>query len=102
METIYRKVNGRFVAIGMNGLPDIHNGIWIVTRDNNSVSSKNICAYLSRLPEPIDVQKYASLEKLKEIFTSKILNMNDHIHITGCTISDFVEQLVNELYELGN
>lgn len=113
MQTYYIKKGKRYIPVGVNGAPDLHNGVWLVETRPGRRSMTNLVYKLSDLPAPVDVQKFVSYilyEDKLTMFLSEFFedgNQNGS-SLTGgkadaklynVSVRDFATQIMKHLYK---
>lgn len=75
METLYRKVGKRYVETGYGGIPDLHDGIWLVQKHPHSKSTSSLLWKVGELKRPVDIATKASVLALQQDLVDYLLNL---------------------------
>lgn len=77
MEKVYRKVGRKYVECGYNNIPDISDGIWIVSSKPYSKSYSSVFWKVGDLKRPVDVVTHASLQQMSDDLANYLLRLGD-------------------------
>lgn len=99
METYYRKIKTKgekvkYEPIGVGGMPDLYDGIWMVNTKEHSKSISSVVWRLGGLKEISDVISFVSLFALEDELCRYVLKLTDE------NSKEFKE--ANERFSLGN
>lgn len=78
MEKLYRKkANGRYEDAGYINMPDLYDGIWIVTNKVNSRSKESLVWRVGDLKRPVDVTTHAAFYSIADEIAGYIVKLHD-------------------------
>lgn len=97
---IYTKQGNRYKPIGLQGTPDLYDGIWVVQFDEYSKSHKNLICRMADLPMPVDVAQLALSTMLEESICSVLGELQDkkECDIYNHSRQDIAEKICNKVY----
>lgn len=74
METLYKKVNGKYVECGYTNTPDLYDGVWLVQKRKNSKSTTGLIWKLGDIPMA-DVNLFVSILKFDDELSTYLLRL---------------------------
>ena len=77
LEKVYRKVGRKYVECGYNNIPDISDGIWIISSKPYSKSYSSLFWKVGDLKRPVDVVTHASLQQMSDDLASYLIKLGD-------------------------
>lgn len=97
MEVLYRKKeNGRYEKAGYIGIPDIHDGVWLVTSAPGVKTKSNVLARLDDIPTKLDLKKLVQCVALEEI----VMNALERLEKTGIYCrADVARDICQQIYK---
>lgn len=74
MEKLYKKVNGKYVQCGYTDVPDLYDGIWLVTDRNNVKSTSSLLWKIGDIPMA-DLNLFVSILKYENDLSTYLLRL---------------------------
>lgn len=75
IEKVYRKVGRKYVECGYNNIPDISDGIWIVSSKPYSKGYSSVFWRVGDLKRPVDVVTHAALQTMSDDIARYMMNL---------------------------
>ena len=100
-ETLYRKINGRYVPESINCTSDIPEGVWVVTRECSHwemISGKYLKEQM-RLEKASDLKEMPSLAELGSWQKCANYVLRTIGEISSMTMAEIVNAIVGKVYE---
>ena len=100
-ETLFRRINGKYVPVSVNCTDDLPEGVWVVTRgrSNREIISGKYLKELMMLDKVSDLQEMPSLAKLGAIRKCANYILEEIGDITAMTKSEIVNAIVGKVFE---
>ena len=100
-ETLFRRINGKYVPVSVNCTNDLPEGVWIVTRGRSSketISGKYL-KELMMLEKVSDLKEMPSLAELGAMRKCATYVLEEIGDISSMTKSDIVNAIVRKVFE---
>ena len=100
-ETLYRKINGRYVPVSVNCTDDLPEGVWVVTRGRSSreiISGKYLKEQMM-LEKVSDLQEMPNLAKLGSWRKCANYVLSTIGEISSMTMAEIVNAIVGKVFE---
>ena len=100
-ETLYRKINGRYVPIAVNCTNDIPEGVWVVTRfrSGREIISGKFLKEVMKLEKASDLKEMPSLAELGSWQKCANYVLRTIGDIDTMTRNEIVNAIVGKVYE---
>ena len=100
-ETLYRKINGRYVPESINCTSDLPEGVWVVTRgqSHREIISGKYLKELMMLDKVSDLQEMPNLAELGSWRKCANYVLSTIGGISSMTMAEIVNAIVGKVYE---
>ena len=100
-ETLYRKINGRYVPESINCTSDLPEGVWVVTRgqSHREIISGKYLKELMMLDKVSDLQEMPNLAELGSWRKCANYVLSTIGEISSMTMAEIVNAIVGKVYE---
>lgn len=100
-ETLFRRINGKYVPVSVNCTNDLPEGVWVVTRgrSNREIISGKYLKELMMLDKVSDLQKMPSLVELGAMRKCANYILEEIGDIRSMTKADIVNAIVGKVFE---
>ena len=100
-ETLFRRINGKYVPVSVNCTDDLPEGVWVVTRgrSNREIISGKYLKELMMLDKVSDLQEMPSLAKLGAIRKCANYVLEEIGDINTMTKAEIVNAIVGKVFE---
>ena len=103
-ETLFRRINGKYVPISVNCTNDLPEGVWVVTRGRSSreVISGKYLQELMRLDKVADLKEMPCLAELGDWQKCAKYVLEEIGDISTMTINEIIYAVVGKVFEYSN
>ena len=100
-ETLYRKINGRYIPESINCTSDLPEGVWVVTRgrSHREIISGKYLKELMMLDKVSDLKEMPSLAELGSWRKCANYVLSTIGEISSMTMAEIVNAIVGKVYE---
>ena len=100
-ETLFRRINGKYIPVSINCTNDLPEGVWIVTRgrSNREIISGKYLKELMRLDKVSDLQEMPSLAELGAVRKCANYVLEETGDISTMTKAEIVNAIVGKVFE---
>ena len=100
-ETLFRRINGKYVPVSVNCTNELPEGVWVVTRgrSNGEIISGKYLKELMMLDKVSDLQKMPSLVELGAMRKCANYILEEIGDIRSMTKADIVNAIVGKVFE---
>lgn len=100
-ETLFRRINGKYVPVSLNCVNDLPEGVWVVTRGRSSreIISGKYLKELMMLEKASDLKEMPSLAELGGWQKCAKFVLNAIGDISTMTKADIVNAIVGKVFE---
>ena len=100
-ETLYRKINGRYVPESINCTSDLPEGVWVVTRgqSHREIISGKYLKELEMLDKVSDLQEMPNLAELGSWRKCANYVLSTIGEISSMTMAEIVNAIVGKVFE---
>lgn len=100
-ETLFRRINGKYVPVSLSCTYDLPEGIWVVTRGRSSreVISGKYLKELMMLDKVSDLKEMPNLAELGDWHKCANYVLNEIGDFESMTMSEIVYTIVGKVYE---
>ena len=100
-ETLYRKINGRYVPESINCTSDLPEGVWVVTREQShrEIISGKYLKELMMLDKVSDLKEMPNLAELGSWRKCANYVLSTIGEISSMTMAEIVNAIVGKVYE---
>lgn len=100
-ETLFRRINGKYVPVSVNCTNDLPEGVWIVTRgrSNREIISGKYLKELMMLDKVSDLKEMPSLAELGAMRKCAIYVLEEIGDISTMTKAEIVNAIVGKVFE---
>lgn len=100
-ETLFRRVNGKYVPISVNCTNDLPEGVWVVTRGRSSreIISGKYLKELMMLDKVSDLKEMPSLAELGGWHKCAKYVLNEIGNFESMTMNEIVNAIVGKVFE---
>lgn len=100
-ETLYRKINGRYVPESINCTSDLPEGVWVVTRgqSHREIISGKYLKELMMLDKASDLKEMPNLAELGSWRKCANYVLSTIGEISSMTMAEIVNAIVGKVYE---
>ena len=100
-ETLYRKINGKYVPIAINCTNDLPEGVWVVTRgqSHREIISGKYLKELMMLDKVSDLKEMPNLAELGSWRKCANYVLSTIGEISSMTMAEIVNAIVGKVYE---
>ena len=100
-ETLYRKINGKYVPVAVNCTSDLPEGVWVVTRgqSHREIISGKYLKELMMLDKVSDLQEMPNLAELGSWRKCANYVLSTIGGISSMTMAEIVNAIVGKVYE---
>ena len=100
-ETLYRKINGRYVPESINGTSDLPEGVWVVTRgqSHREIISGKYLKEMMMLDKVSDLQEMPNLAELGSWRKCANYVLSTIGEISSMTMAEIVNAIVGKVFE---
>ena len=100
-ETLFRRINGRYVPVSVNTTNDLPEGVWVVTRGRSSreiISGKYI-KEMMMLDKASDLKEMPSLAELGSLRKCANYVLEEIGNFESMTMNEIVNAIVGKVFE---
>ena len=103
-ETLFRRINGKYVPISVNCTNDLPEGVWVVTRGRSSreIISGKYLEELMRLDKVADLKEMPCLAELGDWQKCAKYVLEEIGDISTMTINEIIYAVVGKVFEYSN
>ena len=103
-ETLFRKINGKYVPVSINCTNDLPEGVWVVTRGRSSKETINgkYLKELLMLDKVSDLKEMPSLAELGAMRKCANYVLEEIGDISTMTKAEIVNTIVGKVFEYSN
>ena len=100
-ETLFRRINGKYVPVSINCTNDLHEGVWVVTRGSSSreIISGKYLQELMMLEKASDLKEMPSLAELGGWQKCAKYVLDEIGNLESMTMNEIVYAIVGKVYE---
>lgn len=100
-DTLFRRINGKYVPVSVNFTVDLPEGVWVVTRERSSreIISGKYLKELMMLDKVSDLKEMPSLAELGDWHKCANYALNEIGDFESMTMSEIVYTIVRKVYE---
>ena len=100
-ETLFRRINGKYVPVSINCANDLPEGVWVVTRGRSSreIISGKYLKELMMLDKVSDLKEMPSLAELGGWQKCAKYVLNEIVDFETKTMNEIVYAIVGKVYE---
>ena len=100
-ETLFRRINGKYVPVSVNCANDLPEGVWVVTRgrSNREIISGKYLKELMMLDKVSDLKEMPSLAELGAMRKCAIYVLEEIGDISTMTKAEIVNAIVRKVFE---
>ena len=100
-ETLFRRINGKYVPVSINCANDLPEGVWVVTRGRSSreIISGKYLQELMMLDKVSDLKEMPSLAELGGWQKCAKYVLNEIVDFESKTMNEIVYAIVGKVYE---
>lgn len=100
-ETLFRRINGKYVPVSINCANDLPEGVWVVTRGSSSreIISGKYLQELMMLEKASDLKEMPSLAELGSWQKCAKYVLNEIGDFESMTMNEIVYAIVGKVYE---
>ena len=100
-ETLFRRINGKYVPVSVNCTDDLPEGVWVVTRgrSNREIISGKYLKELMMLDKVSDLQEMPNLAELGSWRKCANYVLSTIRDIDKMTMAEIVNAIVGKVYE---
>ena len=100
-ETLFRRINGKYIPVSVNCTYDLPEGIWVVTRGRSSIEaiSGKYLKELMMLDKVSDLKEMPSLAELGSWQKCAKYVLNEIGDFESMTMNEIVYAIVGKVYE---
>ena len=100
-DTLFRRINGKYIPVSMNCTNDLPEGIWVVTRGRSSreIISGKYLKELMRLDKVSDLKEMPCLAELGEWHKCANYVLDEIGDISTMTKNEIVNAIVRKVFE---
>ena len=100
-ETLFRKINGKYVPVAVNCTNDIPEGVWVVTRgqSHREIISGKYLKELMMLEKSSDLKEMPNLAELGSWRKCANYVLSTIGEISSMTMAEIVNAIVGKVYE---
>ena len=103
-ETLFRRINGKYVPVSVNCTYDLPEGVWVVTRGRSSreIISGKYLEELMRLDKVADLKEMPCLAELGDWQKCAKYVLEEIGDISTMTINEIIYAVVGKVFEYSN
>ncbi len=103
-ETLFRRINGKYVPISVNYANDLPEGVWVVTRGRSSreIISGKYLKELMRLDKVADLKEMPNLNELGDWQKCAKYVLDEIGDFESMTMNEIVYAIVGKVFEYSN
>ena len=103
-ETLFRRINGKYIPVSVNCANDLPEGVWVVTRGRTSMEiiSGQYLKELMRLDKVADLKEMPCLAELGDWQKCANYVLNEIGNINTMSKHDIVYAVVGKVFEYSN
>ena len=103
-ETLFRRINGKYVPVSLNCTNDLPEGVWVVTRGRSSreIISGKYLEELMRLDKVADLKEMPCLAELGDWQKCARYVLEEIGDISTMTINEIIYAVVGKVFEYSN
>ena len=103
-ETLFRRINGKYVPVSVNCTNDLPEGVWVVTRGRSSreIISGKYLKELMRLYKVADLKEMPCLAELGDWQKCAKYALAEIGNFESMTINEIVYAIVGKVFEYSN
>lgn len=100
-ETLFRRINGKYIPVSVNYTNDLSEGVWVVTRGRSSreIISGKYLKELMRLDKVADLKEMPCLAKLGDWQKCAKYVLNEIRDFESMTMNEIVYAIVGKVFE---
>lgn len=100
-ETLFRRINGKYVPVSINRTNDLPEGVWVVTRGRSSreIISGKYLKELMMLNKVSDLKEMPSLAELGDWHKCANYVLNEIGDFESMTMNEIVNAIVGKVFE---
>ena len=100
-ETLFRRINGKYVPVSINRTNDLPEGVWVVTRGRSSreIISGKYLKELMMLDKVSDLKEMPSLAELGDWHKCANYVLNEIGDFESMTMNEIVNAIVGKVFE---
>ena len=100
-DTLFRRINGKYVPVSINCANDLPEGVWVVTRGRSSreIISGKYLEELMMLDKVSDLKEMPSLAELGGWQKCANYVLNEIVDFESMTMNEIVYAIVGKVYE---
>ena len=100
-DTLFRRINGKYVPVSINCANDLPEGVWVVTRGRSSreIISGKYLEELMMLDKVSDLKEMPSLAELGGWQKCANYVLNEIVDFESMTMKEIVYAIVGKVYE---
>ena len=100
-ETLFRRINGKYVPVSFNCINDLPEGVWVVTRGRSSreIISGKYLKELMMLDKVADLKEMPSLAELGGWQKCAEYALDEIGHFQSMTLNEIVYAVVRKVFE---
>lgn len=100
-ETLFRRINGKYVPVSISRANDLPEGVWVVTRgrSNREIISGKYLKELMMLEKVSDLKEMPSLAELGAMRKCATYVLEEIGDISSMTKADIVNAIVGKVFE---
>ena len=100
-ETLFRRINGKYIPVSVNYTNDLSEGIWVVTRGRSSreIISGKYLKELMRLDKVADLKEMPSLAELGDWQKCAKYALDEIGNFESMTMNEIVYAVVGKVFE---
>ena len=100
-ETLFRRINGKYIPVSVNYTNDLSEGVWVVTRGRSSreIISGKYLKELMRLDKVADLKEMPSLAELGDWQKCAKYALDEIGNFESMTMNEIVYAVVGKVFE---